>query len=95
VVANGVEVLDALDGRTYDVIFLDLQMPLMDGFEAARRVRSLWSGREASRPRMIAMTSSASQTDRDLSLEAGMDDYISKPFSVDTLREALERWGKR
>jgi CheY-like chemotaxis protein len=70
-------------------------MPMMDGFEAARRVRSLWSDRESIRPRMIAMTSSASQVDRDLSLEAGMDDYISKPFTVDTLREALERWGPR
>ena len=95
VVANGAEVLRALDTRAYDLIFLDLQMPEMDGFEAARHVRSRWSTRESVRPRMIAMTSSASQADRDLSIEAGMDDHISKPFTVDTLRKALERWGKR
>jgi signal transduction histidine kinase len=95
VVANGAEVLSALDTRTYDLIFLDLQMPEMDGFEAARRVRSRWSTRESERPRLIAMTSSASQGDRDLSIAAGMDDYISKPFSPDTLRGALEQWGKR
>ena len=94
VVANGAEVLRALDTQSYDLIFLDLQMPEMDGFEAARQVRSRWSSRESARPRMIAMTSSASQADRDLSIEAGMDDYISKPFTVDTLRKALERWGK-
>ena len=95
VVANGAEVLRALEGKSYDVIFLDLQMPEMDGFEAARRVRSRWSTRESERPRLIAMTSSASQGDRDLSIAAGMDDYISKPFSPDTLRGALEQWGKR
>jgi signal transduction histidine kinase len=95
VVANGAEVLRALDTRSYDLIFLDLQMPEMDGFEAARRVRSRWSTEESARPRMIAMTSSASQIDRDLSIAAGMDDYISKPFTVETLRNALERWGRR
>jgi signal transduction histidine kinase/CheY-like chemotaxis protein len=95
VVANGAEVLRALDSRSYDLIFLDLQMPEMDGFEAARRVRSRWAAHESARPRMIAMTSSASQIDRELSIEAGMDDYISKPFTVETLRSALERWGKR
>jgi signal transduction histidine kinase len=95
VVGNGAEVLRALDGHSYDLIFLDLQMPEMDGFEAARQVRSRWSTRESVRPRMIAMTSSASQIDRELSIAAGMDDYISKPFTADTLRNALERWGKR
>ena len=70
-------------------------MPEMDGFEAARRVRSRWTADESARPRMIAMTSSASQIDRDLSIAAGMDDYISKPFTVETLRNALERWGRR
>jgi CheY-like chemotaxis protein len=95
VVANGAEVLKALETHVYDVIFLDVQMPQMDGYEAARRIRARWSSHESARPRMIAMTSSAMQIDRDLCLEAGMDDYISKPFTVETLRNALERWGKR
>jgi CheY-like chemotaxis protein len=95
VVVNGAEVLEALETRMYDVIFLDVQMPEMDGYEAARRIRARWSAHESARPRMIAMTSSAMQVDRDLCLEAGMDDYISKPFTAETLRNALERWGKR
>jgi signal transduction histidine kinase len=95
VVANGAEVLQALETHIYDVIFLDVQMPEMDGYEAARRVRARWSAHESARPRMIAMTSSAMQTDRDRCLEAGMDDFISKPYTVETLRDALERRGDR
>jgi len=95
VVASGAEVLEALETHRYDVIFLDVQMPEMDGYETARRVRARWSAHESARPRMIAMTSNATQIDRDLCLEAGMDDYISKPFTVETLRDALERWGRR
>lgn len=92
VVANGAEVLRALETHRYDLIFLDLQMPEMDGCEAARRVRSSWAGHESPRPRLIAMTSSVSEIDRAECLEAGMDDYISKPFTMDRLRDALERW---
>ena len=91
VVGNGAEVLKALDTHMYDAIFLDVQMPEMDGYEAARRVRARWSSEESARPRMIAMTSSAMQIDRDRCLEAGMDDYISKPFTSDTLRDSLVR----
>ena len=95
VVVNGAEVLKALEAHVYDVIFLDVEMPEMDGYEAARRVRARWSGHESARPRMIAMTSNAALSDRDLCLDAGMDDYISKPFTVETLRDALERWDRR
>jgi CheY-like chemotaxis protein len=94
VVANGAEVMAALETHVYDVIFLDVQMPEMDGYEAARRIRARWSADESARPRMVAMTSNAMQSDRDRCLEAGMDDYISKPFTVETLRDALERWGR-
>jgi signal transduction histidine kinase len=91
VVSNGVEVLDALDNATYDVILLDIQMPEMDGYETARRVRERWASNEAERPRMIAMTANALESDRDLCLEAGMDDYVSKPMQMDALQAALER----
>ena len=94
VVANGAEVLKALETRVYDVIFLDVEMPVMGGYEAARRVHARWSTHESTRPHMIATTSNAMQSDRDLCLEAGMDDHISKPFTVETLRDALQRWGR-
>ncbi len=93
VAANGVEVLRALQSKTYDLIFLDVQMPEMDGYETARRVTALWAAAPAARPRMIAMTGNAMQGDRERCLEAGMDDYISKPVRVDELRDMLERWG--
>jgi CheY-like chemotaxis protein len=94
-VANGLEALHALEAKTYDVVFLDVQMPEMDGYEAARRIRADWAGREADRPKMVAMTGNAMQGDRERCLEAGMDDYISKPVRVEELRSALERWGVR
>ena len=95
VVANGVEVLHALEAKTYDIIFLDVQMPDMDGYEAARRVRAKWAGNEPARPTMVAMTGNAMQGDRERCLEAGMDDYISKPVHAEELMAALKRWGVR
>ena len=94
-VGNGVEVLHALDAKIYDLIFLDVQMPEMDGYEAAQRVCAKWAGNEPTRPRMIAMTGNAMQGDREKCLEAGMDDYISKPVRVDEIKAMLERWGAR
>jgi CheY-like chemotaxis protein len=93
VAGNGVEVMRALQSKTYDLIFLDVQMPEMDGYETARRVTEQWAATPAARPRMIAMTGNAMQGDRERCLEAGMDDYISKPVRVDELRDMLERWG--
>ncbi len=93
VVANGAEVLQALETKAFDIIFLDVQMPEMDGYEAARRIRANWSARESARPRLVAMTGNAMQGDRELCLEAGMDDYIVKPVQVGDLKAALERWG--
>jgi CheY-like chemotaxis protein len=95
IVANGVEVLQALETRSYDIIFLDVQMPEMDGDEAARRIRDQWSTNEPARPRLIAMTGNAMQGDRERCLAAGMDDYITKPVRVEKLQAVLERWGPR
>ncbi|MBC7365975.1 MAG: response regulator [Undibacterium sp.] len=94
-VGNGVEVLRALDAKIYDLIFLDVQMPEMDGYEAARQICAKWAGDEPARPRIIAMTGNAMQGDREKCLEAGMDDYISKPVRVEELKGMLERWGAR
>ena len=89
VVGNGVEVLDALQRLPYDVVLLDVQMPVMDGLEAARQICALWS-REG-RPRLIALTANAMAGDREVCLKAGMDDYISKPIRVEELVKALIR----
>ncbi|MFN8061958.1 MAG: ATP-binding protein [Vicinamibacterales bacterium] len=88
VVGNGRDALDALARRTYDVLLLDVQMPIVDGFEVARRVR------ERSiepRPRIIGMTALALPADRERCLNAGMDDYVSKPIRLDALRSAIAR----
>ena len=91
VVTNGAEVLAALDAHVYDVILLDIHMPEVDGFEAARRIRARWAGDDAHRPMLIAMTAGALAGDRERCLEAGMDDYISKPIEIDKLQAALAR----
>ena len=88
---NGLEVLQALEQKAYDILFLDVQMPEMDGLEAARRICQRWPSEK--RPRIIAMTGNALMGDREKCLQAGMDDYISKPVRIGDLQAALERWG--
>jgi signal transduction histidine kinase/CheY-like chemotaxis protein len=87
--ANGLEAIKLVDEITFDIILMDCQMPEMDGFEATRRIRALDG--ECSRIPIIAMTAGAMKGDRDLCLESGMDDYISKPVKPETLTEAIMR----
>ncbi|BCM94011.1 signal transduction histidine-protein kinase BarA [Abditibacteriota bacterium] len=89
IAGNGLEVLASLERQTYDVILMDVQMPEMDGMEASRRICSLYP--RASRPHIIAMTANAMTGDREKCLEAGMDDYVSKPIRVEELEAALLR----
>jgi CheY-like chemotaxis protein/HPt (histidine-containing phosphotransfer) domain-containing protein len=89
VVANGLEVLEALRRQPYDVVLLDVQMPEMDGFEAARNVKARsWGGTP---PRLIGMTALAMDGDRERCLAAGMDDYVTKPVRPEELQRALEQ----
>ncbi|MEM7488483.1 MAG: response regulator [Pseudomonadota bacterium] len=85
--ANGLEVLEALSRQRYDVVLMDIEMPEMDGVEAARRIQSDWPADE--RPKIVAVTANAMQGDRERFLEAGMDGYVSKPIRVEALVEAL------
>ncbi|NES71336.1 MAG: response regulator, partial [Okeania sp. SIO2D1] len=89
IAANGIEVLDALKRVPYDAILMDVQMPQMDGIEATRRIHQDYP--EEKRPWIIAMTANAMQGDRDKCLNAGMDDYVTKPIRRDRLVEALNR----
>src|SRR6266581_6774022 len=96
VVANGLEVLEALQRQRYDVILMDVQMPEMDGLEATQTIHEEWPVEQC--PRIVAMTANAMRGDREECLAAGMDDYLTKPIQVNALQEALERsglWAKR
>jgi signal transduction histidine kinase len=95
VVGNGVEVLQALESTRYDVVLLDVQMPVMDGYETARRIRDAWAARDADRPRIVAMTANVRPRDRERCREAGMDDFLPKPLQIDTLRSLLDACAKR
>jgi PAS domain S-box-containing protein len=87
--ANGLEAIQSLERQHYDVIFMDVQMPEMDGLEASRQICARWPRQQ--RPQIIAMTANAMQGDREICLQAGMDDYISKPIRIPDLAAALER----
>ena len=86
--SNGIEAVESVERQPYDVVLMDVQMPEMDGLEASRRIAQRWPAGE--RPRIVAMTANAMQGDRELCLQAGMDDYLTKPIRVDQLVAALD-----
>lgn len=90
-VANGQEALDAMEREPFDIVFMDCQMPVMDGYEAVRRARASVPSRKEV---IIAMTAHALDGDREKCLQAGMDDYLAKPVSLESLGRMLEKWLK-
>jgi len=86
---NGKEALEALEHKKYDLILMDIQMPEMDGYEATRLICERFPKRK--RPRIVAMTANAMEGDRDKCIQAGMDDYISKPIKVEDLLQLLKQ----
>jgi PAS domain S-box-containing protein len=90
VAANGLEALERLEQRSYDLVFMDCQMPVLDGYEATRRIRRL-PGAVARLP-IVAMTAHAMQGDREKCLAAGMDDYTAKPIHREAIHEMLARY---
>ncbi|MEM7155664.1 MAG: ATP-binding protein [Myxococcota bacterium] len=89
VAEDGQQAVERVAEHDYDLVFMDVQMPKMDGYEATRAIRQ---SRDDARPRIVAMTASAFEGDRAACFEAGMDDFISKPFSIAQLRTVLERY---
>jgi CheY-like chemotaxis protein len=94
VVANGKEAIHVLQIIPYDLVLMDCQMPEMDGFEAARVIRQ--NGSKALNPRIpiIAMTAATMRSDREKCIQAGMSDFIAKPFQKRDLAKTLIRWLK-
>ena len=95
VAADGAAACDAAARGRYDMILMDCHMPVMDGFEATRRIREHEAQRRAARTPIVALTADALAGDRERCLQAGMDDYMTKPVSTATLAGAVERWTRR
>ncbi len=87
VAATGVEAIERVSCKDYDIVFMDMQMPEMDGVEATRRIRSLSLARQ---PYIVAFTANAFDTDKERCLRAGMNGFLPKPFRLEHLREVLQ-----
>ena len=88
IACNGKEAVDMAAANNYDLVFMDCQMPVMDGYEASQRIRRLPNG--AGVP-IVAMTAHAMQGDREKCIESGMDDFIAKPVKLEDIHLALLR----
>jgi two-component system sensor histidine kinase/response regulator len=89
---NGQEALALIDRSSFDLVLMDCQMPVMDGFEASRRIRQREQSMSLSHLPIVALTANAISGDREHCLAQGMDDYLSKPFSQVQLHQILSRW---
>jgi len=92
VAENGAAALEMLDQSCYDLIFMDCQMPVLDGYQATRRIRESEKEAAIRRIPIVAMTAHAMAGDRDQCIQAGMDDYVAKPFRTEQLKAILARW---
>ncbi len=86
---NGLQALEAMRARRYRIVLMDVQMPELDGLDATRRIRAEFPPDQ--QPYIIALTANAMAGDRQRCLDSGMDDYVAKPLSKETLAEALDR----
>ncbi|MBC7474381.1 MAG: response regulator [Candidatus Sericytochromatia bacterium] len=90
IVGNGLEVIEALNRQSYNFIFMDVQMPEMDGLEATKQIIREFKNR----PVIVAITANAMAGDREICFKAGMDDYLTKPIKIDVIKYVIEKWGK-
>ena len=104
IATNGIEVLEAIQKQSYDFIFMDVQMPEMDGLEATRQIRAMEESGQIELSNLtssnqsiqiIAITANATQDDRDKCFASGMNDFIAKPFKVEQIQTAIEKWGRK
>ncbi|HKU85167.1 MAG TPA: GAF domain-containing protein [Casimicrobiaceae bacterium] len=89
IASNGIEAIESIERQPYDVVLMDVQMPEMDGLAASREINRRWP--DGTRPRIVAMTANAMRGDREECINAGMDDYVTKPIRVDQLVDALNQ----
>ena len=96
IACNGREAVEMLAERSgdYTVVLMDCQMPVLDGYEATRRIRKNEQANRLPRLPIIALTAGAFPGDRELCIDAGMDDYVSKPFHIGELEDAIARWAR-
>jgi len=87
--ANGQEAVDQFKSKPFDLILMDCQMPVMDGFEATQKIRKLDGGKDT---KIIALTADAMIGDREKCLSSGMDDYLNKPVRPNEIKEMIEKW---
>ncbi len=87
-VTNGQEAIQALKEQPYDLVFMDIQMPIMDGLRAAQTIRQNLADKDY--PYIIAITAYADRFDKETCIHAGMNDYLSKPATLDDIREAIQ-----
>jgi CheY-like chemotaxis protein len=90
IVANGLEAIDSLNRQKYDLVLMDVQMPELDGLEATKRIRSEFT--TINQPTIIAVTANAMSGDKEKCLEAGMNDYLAKPITLQSLEKSLSKW---
>ena len=92
IASNGLEAVEATEKEKYDLLFMDLQMPEMDGLQATGAIREAFSEKNESPPLIIAMTANAMKGDKERCLAAGMNDYITKPIQIQDVKGALVKW---
>ena len=90
VVSNGLQAIEAIASKNYDIVFMDMYMPEMDGLEATREIVN--SRFPNNRPKIIALTADSLIDDKEKCIEAGMDDYITKPVRTEDILSILNRW---
>ena len=91
IITDGSQAVEAVEGHSFDLILMDLHMPEIDGAEAARQIRSRLAGKT---PPIIALTAHAMKGEREKCIEAGCDDYLTKPIDKRRLLERVARWAQ-
>ena len=94
VAENGQEALNKFLHVKYDIIFMDCMMPIMDGFEATKRIREIEKKNESEPILIVALTANANEEDKQKCYDSGMNDFISKPIKKEIIKEVVDRWAK-